>query len=236
MKAEIELPQLLVEGGLYELLIEVVQPNGQTDERPLNNKFRHIIFSLEDIPFEAEVEHIDNHAACEGASALIRASFGGNATIDWFDAPEEGNLLSSGNEFLVENLDSNNTYYAAARMHANTGIADPDPNQLEFSNEPDGGLLFDCYFPFTLKSLKIYPQSTGIVILNIKRKSGLGIASKMVVITEIKEHLVEWDVDVPRGVDLILSINNGISLSHSSEEVNYPYNVDAVMSIKSSTG
>ena len=228
----LEIPQLTIGAGVHELFIEISQPNGQTDDRELNNAYRQTLISIEEIPFYAEVEQIDDNAACQGASALIRANYEGNGTVEWYDEPTEGNLLGTGNELLTSPLNSSETYYADARIHAKTGIANPDPEHLDYSADIENGLIFDSYFPFILKSFTIYPNSTGVLIVNISRKSGLGIGSKMIVFTEVVEKVVEWDVMVPQGEDFVLSISSGVSVLHSIEGINYPYTIDAVMSIK----
>ena len=234
-RTSIALPPLPIGAGVHELTIELSQPNGQTDERELNNKYRKRLISFEEFSIDPEVEQINDNLTCEGSSALIRADYSGNGILEWYDSPEGGNLLSSGNEFYTGELNSTTTYYAEIKHQNNTGITAPDPNDLVFTDDYDGGILFDCYNPFVLKSVTVHPQTIGVVLVRLKRRSGTGIAGKTFFFTDLTEQVIDLDFDVPTGDDLVLHINAGVSLPHSIEGVNYPYSVDGVMTIKSST-
>ena len=234
-KTTIALPTQNIGSGNYELLVELRLPNGEVDERELNNVFRHQFISFEQLNLSAEMDQINDNAACQGSSALLRADYEGEGIVEWYDSFLDGNLLGSGNAYETGTINSNTTYYTDVRFHNSVGIVNPNPADLEFTEEIGGGILFDSYIPFVLKSVTIHPQSTGVCIINLKRKSGSGIAGKTVLLTQAVEQVVDLNFNVPAGVDLELIISDGVSLSHSSDGINYPYSVSTVMNIKSST-
>lgn len=234
-RTEIEIPELNIGSGAYLLSIQLSQPNGTTDERPLNNNFRTKLISYEQINLNPEVEQVSNDMICEGAAALIRTDFSGDGTVEWYDNTSDGNLLGAGNEFFIDQLNETTTYFADIRFEKSTGFIEPDQNNLEHNEDIGGGILFDCHSPFVLKSVTIHPTSIGVVLVNLKRSSGTGLASKLHVVTEIEEQVIELGFNVPAATDLILGMNAGVSPTQISEGVNYPYNVNGILTIKSST-
>ncbi len=51
---------------------------------------------------------------CEGETAILNATAPVGATFNWYDAPNAGNLLQTGNSFTTPVLNTNTTYYVEA--------------------------------------------------------------------------------------------------------------------------
>ncbi len=51
---------------------------------------------------------------CQGETATLTATAPSGATFNWYDVPNAGSLLQSGNTFTTPNLNTNTTYYVAS--------------------------------------------------------------------------------------------------------------------------
>ena len=234
-KSEMDLPDLdNISSGNAQISISILNPNGVEDAHPLNNVFKKSFRVPENITFTAASEQINQSATCIGSSALLRADYGKEGVIEWYNTPEDGNLLGTGNVFEIEELISDTTIYADVNVQESIGISDPEVDELEIDSGFQGALTFDSYHPFKLKTVKVFVESTGLAIIQLRWSSGLGIVSKTAFFTEVGEHVVDLGFNVPIGNDLQLRLSSGIPLKYSTNGVAFPYEVDAVAQIKSS--
>ena len=88
------------------------------------------------------------------------------------------------------------------------------------------------YYPFKLKTVKIYAEATGIANIHLRYAEGTGIVSKTLFISQPGEQTVELNFNVPVGNDIELGMANGVALKYSTGGVNYPFGVDGVLNIK----
>lgn len=231
-KAFVELPALPFEAGIHDYHITIAEPNGLADQRPLNNAYYQKIIGIEDFDFEVYVDQLNGNSACKGARALLRAEHHEEATIHWFSQAEGGDPITSGDDFLVADLDSTITYFADMTLHVSTALEEPD--NIQAFTETEGGIVFDCYAPFTLESVTIYPQTTGVCIISLRTSDDMGLGSKTLLLTNTGKQEVTLGMKVPKGIDLVLKIQEGIPLSHTDGDIPYPFEVPSVLNIKSS--
>ncbi|MBX2890168.1 MAG: VCBS repeat-containing protein [Saprospiraceae bacterium] len=168
--------------------------------------------------------------------------------IAWYDAPAGGNLLFEGSPFITPPLDVNTTYWVAS-----TTIYD-EPNQFVgmenyVGTVPigdvnfNGAIVFDCHAPFRLAKVKVYANNAGVRKIDLKDEIGNTIQSKSVNIP-VGTTVITLDLDVPIGNNLVLTTDENVNIANlsslgprlyrSTQDVNYPYVIPNVVSIKGS--
>ena len=217
--------------------VRLMQPNNQVDERPLNNYFESSIVRITEPEFTASLEEVETDVACTGSSAVLRATYGGDGEFAWYSSENSMTPLAEGEVFLVDDLDETTTFYAGLKVKEQTGIVDPVTEELVYTPVNDGGILFDSYYPFFLKSVKVYVEQTGLIVVQLRRASGDGISSRVFFVNQTGEQRLDLELNVPQATDLELRINDGASLYHSPSGASYPYEITDLLTITgSSTG
>lgn len=235
-RATAELPALSATPGEKELLIELLLPNGQPDERPLDNKFRTEVTVLAKAQLPAYVDAFLQSGVCENGQALLRSEYDGpgEATIQWYDAAEDGNLLGEGPVFLTPELGQTTTFYADASIRQKVGMPGKDEagsSQLADFPEQEG-LRFSATLPFVLKSFKAYVDEPGPRIIKLLDEEGNSIKTKTVIINETGEIRVSFGMAIPVGEDMQLVLDAGKPFYYNSTGASYPYVVEDIVTIE----
>lgn len=164
-------------------------------------------------------------------------------SIIWLDMPG-GNIIGAGNTLLTPPLNASTTYWAQ-----NLIVVDqPDvfTGQINHQgttasgNQFNGALIFDCFAPVRLSTVKVYASAAGqrrIVLI----KDGLAIQSKTINIP-VGATTINLDFNIPVGTDLQLTTDAAVNqnsfgtlspqLLRSDLGIAFPYTVPGVLSIK----
>ncbi|MEA3505752.1 MAG: C25 family cysteine peptidase, partial [Bacteroidota bacterium] len=151
----------------------------------------------------------------------------------WYDK-ESGELLSFGNEFTTPVLTNSKEYQVESVMKkvSNTGKIEAD-GEHEFSNQ-FGGLLFDVYQNFTLKSVKVFTKDSAIRVIQLRDADYNVIISDTITVDKGEQRIeLNWQIEPYNGYKLIAT--DVTNMTVHSTGINYPYNVDDVLSIFGST-
>ncbi|MEL6864485.1 MAG: S8 family serine peptidase [Bacteroidota bacterium] len=232
-RVEVEIPLGAIPAGNYELTINLVNPNGQTDERPLNNLLRTNI-ELIDAPAIATAVSVDANEICMDASVMLQADAGNGSSILWYDANEGGNLLGEGATYVTEPLTGPTTFYADANFIENVGMTTVDTTNAILANTVEAGIVFDCHEEAVLKTVTIYVEETGSRLITLRDAEGITWAQKIVSISEIGENVVELNFNIPVGNQLVLGLDFGKELYFSTSGVNFPYEIENIVTLRSS--
>ena len=176
---------------------------------------------------------VTNASRC--GSGVLSLSASGTGTINWYDAPINGNLVYSGTNYTTPSLSSTTTYYAV-----NSTIA---PN--EYVGKPDsigGGmnyntitnyLLFDCTTSVNLKSVRVFATTAGNRTITLNSSSNAVLATTTVNIP-IGDSRVTLNFTVPVGTNMSLRCASTTpNLYRSSGGITYPYTLAGKISITS---
>lgn len=218
--------------GEYDLVIDLQSPNGGEDERALNDVMKSIISISDRDLFPVSVAGTMN-SVCENTSALLRSDYDEEASIEWYDAPTEGELLGEGLTYLTEPLTETTTFYAEATLKAQAG----KNNRYDGESRLDsinGQILFDAHSPFKIKTVKVYAEETGGRIIELVNVVGDLLASKVVSIQEPGEQEITLDFNVPVGENMRLGQRAGKPLYYSVSNIDYPYHINDLCTIKGS--
>jgi hypothetical protein len=95
-------------------------------------------------------------------TATLAATASG--AITWYDQPVGGSAVGTGNSFITPFLNTSTTYYAQTEeTHPGavfaTGLADSAVAGQGSYSSTNQSLIFDCYNPFILHTVKVYSQN-----------------------------------------------------------------------------
>jgi bacillopeptidase F len=235
----VELPAIDgITPGTYVFVAELANPNGMSDSRPLNNRFkRQLIMADEDYP-TASVTPQQTLPVCNGSKVLLQytGTLESQEKVQWF-INELGNPLAEGGSYLTPPLTQNTTYYVNTAEEFNTGKPELPPNTNSASI--NGALVFDVEKPFTLKSVKIYTEETGGRLIKLLDNAGNQVAFKLVSITQTGGQKIILNFKIPVGEDYQLTVASGEPIKQTSNQPGYPYKVPGVLNIyagKTSSG
>lgn len=227
----LELPALNMPEGSYEAVIGIVSANGQVDERPEDNFMKTTVTVLEEEVSEAV---LIGDTVCAGGNALLQVMNNESAEITWHSDSEGNTALGSGSPFLLENLTASSAIYAQTSPVRKVGRPNNGGSNTSFSNQ-SRGLRFNAFFPFTIRSVKVYAEETGGRLIQLVKPDG-SVITRIVPITETGAQRIDLDLDISPGEGYILRLNGGKPLMLNTGGIHgYPMIVPGVVSITSST-
>ncbi|MCO6489047.1 MAG: S8 family serine peptidase [Phaeodactylibacter sp.] len=228
----IQMPPLPAAAGSFEYVAEVFMANGQPDARRLNNQLKTRVNIIEEEFLVAGVS--GNEVVCQGGQALLQSLTDSLESVRWYDEPEAGSLLAEGPAVLLPVGDESFTVYMEATTKKKAGRAS-NQGGLQRMSDDNNGLVFDAYYPFTIKTVKIYAEETGARLVTLRNNSNGASATKIVSVPETGEQRVELNLSVDVGEDWELYLKGGKALGLNLGGHNYPLTVPNVLSIKRST-
>lgn len=225
--------------GSHTLLVEVPTINGQSDERPLNNRFQRSI-EVSSRPFaEASATLGSSGTLCSGSQALLRSGQGEGASVNWYLEETGGEPVGGGEAWLTDTLYETSTYYAELNYHRQVGRTDDeggDPKLSAQGSTNAEGLIFDAYQPFLLESVTVYAEVPGLRIIKLRHSDGSSIIQRFVNVPA-GESRIELNMNVPAENNLQLVLDGGNPLYYTSTAAGFPYEVpDIVRLFRSKIG
>jgi subtilisin family serine protease len=229
--ATVDLPPLEgVTPGEREYAVELHNPNGQPDDRPLNNRFKRAFeMANEEYP---RAEALQQQPICSGARVLLeyKGGLAPQEEAQWFSTPQVGSPIARGSYFLTPPLTQSTTYYVSESAFHKVGRPDLAAGSNS-SNSVEGGLVFNALKPFILRSVKVYADQTGVRTVRLLDKDGNVIVTRPVVITQTGEVRISLNINVPKAEKLALVLTGTNQLRHSVGATGFPYVVPGVVSI-----
>lgn len=166
-------------------------------------------------------------------------------SLYWYDG--EGMLVGTGSSFATPPLLENTTYYVENHLTTDmpdqfVGPANHEGTQLS-GNQFNGALIFDCYSPCRLATVKVYTATAAVRKIDLKNSQGDVLASHTAAIP-VGTSIIALNFDLPVANDLQLTTDAGINqtnlgtvspqLRRSDVNVNYPYVMPGYINIKTS--
>lgn len=155
----------------------------------------------------------------------------------WYDAPVNGNLVSTGTSYTTPSLSSTTTYYVQSIKGKGsiTGAADNSIGSGSSSNT--GYLKFDSRTQFKLVSVLVYPSSAGNRTIELRNSGGTVLQSKTINLPSAPSGIrVYLDFDIPQANDLQLGLSGSSgTLFRNSGGAVYPYSISQTLEIYGSS-
>jgi hypothetical protein len=167
--------------------------------------------------------------------------------IFWFLNENDVTPFANGGSIRAPFRDTSFVVYAESRtLYPGAAYATGQIDHagtLFAGNQFNGGIIFDAYRPFILESVKVYTDTEASRIIELTNAAGDVLASLEVVIP-VGIHVIPLNFAVEPGTDLFLSTNtahnvaqlgyNSARLRRSDSGINFPYDVQGVISLKES--
>lgn len=230
---EVRLAPLEAPPGEYELEVEVTAANEAPDLRAFNNRLKRKVRIVEEEKIPARA--VGDVPVCRNGNALVESLYEGQASFEWYDAEQGGNLLGWGRSLLAPVEEEGRTVFAQVTLREKVGLPDKEEGGSVQLSAGAAGLRFDAYAAFTLQSVKVYAEQAGSRLVRISGPDGFS-ATKVVAIPEPGEIRVELGFQIEPGEGYELELRAGRPLSFNIGGTAYPYEVPGIVSIKSSTG
>ncbi|WP_299443197.1 PKD domain-containing protein [uncultured Aquimarina sp.] len=183
----------------------------------------------------ASVPDTTNEVVCPGESVSITLS-GSNGYI-WYDQENGTNVIATGSTFETPELTENQIYYVSGTTRPITS-ADVGIQEISASsgNIHQGGysLVFDVKEPIILKKAKVSAEGSGNRTLQLKNASGEILESKDINIPD-GENIIDININIPAGDNMEIGFTENSNLFRNNQDVNYPYEIVDIVSIKRST-
>lgn len=221
--------------GEYELLVDIFSPNGRPDARSQNNRIRHSFVVADLLAVEAQLAVTYENEICREANVLLESEMelADNQYVRWYTGPFNDEFIGEGDQVATPPITDRTIYYADIITESRAGKLEVTEDERTSYAIDDAGLRFDAHQDFLLKSVKVFAEESGGRIIKLNDRQGNLLSQKVVNIPE-GESRVELDIEVPAGEDYELRLTAGKALLHSNSNVDYPYEIDNVISIESS--
>ena len=162
---------------------------------------------------------------CSGQTVTLNAvdTFG---TINWYDAPNGGNLVTTGNTYTTPALNNTTIYYADATITSaptKVGARDTTIGQGSvYTHTTQRGLVFNSTEVQTLISVDVFSDSAGSRTIVLLDSSGATLNSATVNVGKGKQ-TVQLNFALPVGYHLKLEIGGFNFLHRNLSGASYPY-------------
>ncbi|MBK8656259.1 MAG: S8 family serine peptidase [Haliscomenobacter sp.] len=225
------IPEFSASFGTYAVEVELKNPNGKEDQRPLNNQLKKKI-NVSPQPLLPSVTQALS-SVCSGGRNLIASNYDGDGVLRWYNRAEGGASLAQGLSFYTGPLTQDTTFYAELRFNKKAGKPDNLSGETGLSDASTGGLLFDCLAPFTLKTVLVYADVAGPRNVRLKRPDG-SIQQRLVNVSKAGANRVTLDFTIEPGDGYVLDISLGKELYISRTGTEFPYQIPGVLRIEGS--
>jgi hypothetical protein len=226
----------LINPGDIDFHIYIDKPNGKTDDRPLNNQWLRR-FRVENINYlEVETDVSPGDEICKNTQFLLSAPDPGieGTSNYWFPTNTSNSVLATGNNFLTPVLENDAFFYLDRLSQASVGKQVPVEENAPFKNQLGDGLVFDAVVDILIQHVSIYAINTGPLIVSIIDEAGSQVGTVIYTVERAGRQQVPINISIPRGNNYEILLSSNRRLVFSESEVDFPYNVNGMISIKRS--
>jgi len=184
---------------------------------------------------------VPNAPTATGASSQTPASVtltaSGTGTINWYDAPTGGTLLNTGNTFTTPVLYNTKTYFVQNDIIPavqSAGIVSKTTNGAYYTSTSRWALVFDAFVPLTIKTVKVYANTSGNRTIWIKNPS-TGYADSITINIPSGEQVVTLNFNIEAGTGYQMGSNGACNLWRESSGATYPYTTSNILTITGNT-
>lgn len=179
------------------------------------------------------------------SSATLTAS--GNNLV-WYASQTDDTPIFSGEIFETPALGATATYWVSSTTSFDipnqfVGMIDHE-GSVTSDNNYNGTLIFDAFAPFKLSKVKVYTNKAGTRKVDLLNSNDQTIQSTLIDLA-VGTTVVDLDFDIPVGTDFVLTTDpevnqtflgsDGPQLYRSNQGIEFPYEIDEVVSIKNSS-
>ncbi|MEO5569904.1 MAG: M4 family metallopeptidase [Bacteroidia bacterium] len=169
---------------------------------------------------------------CANTSANLTAA--GVDSLSWFTVPTGGIPVYRGTTYTTPPLSNNTTYYVESDVFgAPQSVGAPDNvfgTGSIYNNNNYHDLIFDCFAPVTLISVKVYAMGAGNRTITLNDAGGNTLQQVTVNIPDGMS-VVPLNFSLPVGTNLELGCQGTVDLYRNQSGAIFPYTLAGVVSI-----
>lgn len=176
---------------------------------------------------------VNDTSTCENTTMSIIANSAN--TVNWYDI--NNNFISSGNNLITGNLNSDTSFFVNSIIDYNINFARLDTNQANsnYNSINKQGLIFNAYNDFVIKSVKVFANTAGNRTFYLTDSLN-NIIDSLVDNLAQGENIVNLNFNVTSQENLKLIANANSDLLFEDSTASYfPYNISAYAEIYKST-
>lgn len=214
------------QNGTYSVELKVVNSNGK------DSALKSGLVKVDQPPSPA----ISGDTICGGQQAELYADAGNDRLIQWYESDTGNSQLNTGDTLITSNLNSTGIYYAQTISDKQTMVGPVDNSFASgaiFSY--DQHLVFDCYRPAELNSVKVYAGGAKNRTIELRDSNGTILEDTTIYIPD-GEQRVTLNFRIPVGEDHQLGVSGqGADLYRNDVGASYPFSIPNVLTIKRSS-
>jgi len=217
--------------------IEISQPG--TYSCTINTKCAVI----ESMPIVITADEIDaptivanNISICPPQQVQMEVDVPDNAVINWYSDPLKNNLVYSGNDYFINEINNDTILWAETELFIEGQSYSNEPIPADFENfapnsiNYNGALLFDVYVPFILESIEVAADTAGVRVFEIHDFFNNLIHSSSVYV-QAGQSRVNLDFQMEVGQNYSIQCAEHPGFYRSNIGVNFPYEVGGILSV-----
>lgn len=172
--------------------------------------------------------------SCGPGQVILEAQSDGE-TLYWYSDLNDVDADYSGDDVTL-NLTASSTLYLEARTQGISGFVGPEDNTFGDGGSHAGGfyLQFDVEKAMRLKSAVVYADGAKDRTLELRDANDVLVSSKVISIAD-GEQTITIDITIPVGNGYKIGFASGADLYRSNSAVSFPYVIDGLVSINSTT-
>ena len=178
---------------------------------------------------------VEDIAICNEGEATFYATASG--TISWYADSLANNFLDTGNIFVSSFLIETTSFYAENTVESPTihgGKLDNTGGGSIFTASVSHYLVFDCFNPLTLVSVKVYASGSSYRTIELRNANSTVLETATIFIPD-GESRIQLNWEIPAGTNYQLAGPVSPLLYRNNNGLNYPYEIANLISIKHSS-
>jgi ASPIC and UnbV/Secretion system C-terminal sorting domain/Ig-like domain CHU_C associated/FG-GAP-like repeat len=184
-----------------------------------------------------------------GPISLSLSAAGSGGTLSWYDQATNGNLIATGASYTTPTLTVTTTYYVdeTTAYPGNPGQVGPkyhSGNNFFSATTTNGSVNFNVLNNCTLKTVKVYTDSTKVRQIQLKNSAGTVIQSLSTNLIGGDTTILNLNWPLTTGNGYVMTTNASVNMANfgfnsprmlrSNQNVSYPYTLGNFVSLTGS--
>jgi PKD repeat protein len=178
---------------------------------------------------------IEDIAVCSEGQVTFSANASG--IVNWYSDSLATNFLDTGSSYTSPFLIETTSFYAENVVEAASqfgGKFDNSGGGSMFTANASHYLVFDCFAPTILTSVKVYADGTSNRIIQLRDANSIVLESTSISIPDGESRItLNWEIQP--GTNYQLAGPTSPSLYRNNNGINYPYDIGDLIKIKHSS-
>lgn len=233
-RATVAIPERTDFRGGLSIVVTLNNPNNGTDLKPFNNRLERPIQIIEIDPIS--VDRLGATAEpCASTAAFVSIDSEAAVEATWYVSPTANTVVGTGLFFETPAFPNAFTFYADVAFESQGGgIEELGGTDVQYTSDA-GGISFDVLAPTTLRTVKVYSETGGLNLFQIRNNRN-GIVKTLNRNLVAGENTINWNTELSVGLSyrMLRTVGNNIAVE-TGANVDFPYTIGGAVFLNSST-